>query len=311
MKRTFYLLTLLSVLSLGLQAQVQYPLNGDFEDWTTGSFAGIPYDSLVHWDTPQRLATALSVPDTVTYQTDVAQNGTSGVLMITKLVNIGGLIITEVPGSISTGAFFVNLFTQEFGVTGGAPIDCTPTEFTGYYQYLPAGVDTAQFSVWLTRWNGTSRDTVGIVSGTVDEASTSGAYEPFSFPVDVVTADAPDTALVLVTSSGVGGLDGTTLYVDNVRLSGGDCFTGLQVIQQPNNLTVTPNPATNFVNFELPGSTSLPASVIDITGKVVVQTTAQPGMNRIDMSNLTEGIYMLQVADENGRIVYTSKIEKH
>ena len=42
-----------------------------------------------------------------------------------------------------------------------------------------------------------------------------------------------------------------------------------------------------------------------------MQTTAQPGMNRIDMSNLTEGIYMLQVADENGRIVYTSKIEKH
>ena len=152
--KTLTLLSLLVVTMLTVQAQIQYPVNGDFEDWTTASFAGTPYDSLVGWDTPQRLATALAVPDTVTYRTDVTNSGSAACLLISKEVTIAGLITTVVPGSISTGIFFVNLFTQEFGVTGGAAIDCKPTAFEGFYQYAPSGVDTANIVVYLTSASG-------------------------------------------------------------------------------------------------------------------------------------------------------------
>ncbi len=306
MKKTLTLLTVLVMLGLVTQAQTQYPVNGDFEDWTTASFAGTPYDSLVGWDTPQRLATALAVPDTVTYRTNDAQSGTSGVLMISKLVTIAGLITTVVPGSISTGIFFVNLFTQEFGVTGGAPIDCKPDEFTGYYKYTPAGTDTANIVIYLTDAAG---DTV--CSAALEfPVATTGGYQPFTLPLTYTGTTDPVLAQILITSSGVGGLDGSTLYVDEVVLRGNDCVTGLfDAFSEPTSIDIIPNPAAEMVRFDLPLERNLPAAIMDLSGRTALQLNATPGMNQVDISGLANGIYILRVAD-NGKTVYSGKFEK-
>lgn len=306
MKKTLTLLSLLVVTMLTVQAQIQYPVNGDFEDWTTASFAGTPYDSLVGWDTPQRLATALAVPDTVTYRTDVTNSGSAACLLISKEVTIAGLITTVVPGSISTGIFFVNLFTQEFGVTGGAAIDCKPTAFEGFYQYAPSGVDTANIVVYLTSASG---DTVVDASLAIPNATT-GGYQPFSIPLTYIGTDDPVQAQILITSSGIGGQDGSTMYVDDVVFTGGDCVTGLfDVFSQPTAIDIVPNPANAMVRFDLPIQNNMPAAVMDLSGRTVLQLSATPGMNQVDISSLANGVYILRVADQ-GKTIFSGKFEK-
>ncbi len=306
MRKTFTLLSLMLLIGVTVQAQIQYPVNGNFESWATASFAGQTYDSLVGWDTPQRLATALAVPDTVTYRTSDANGGSAAVLMISKEVTIAGILTVVVPGSVSTGTFFVNLFTQEFGVTGGAAIDCKPTEMTGFYKYDPAGVDTANMVVLLTDAAG---DTIADVTLQLDVATT-GGYQPFTLPITYTGTTSPTVAQILITSSGVGGQDGSTLYADDVVLRGGDCVTGLfDVFSQPQAIEIIPNPAAEAVRFNLPLQNNADAAIMDLSGRTVLRINAVPGMNQVDVSQLATGVYVLRVA-ENGKTMYSGKFEK-
>jgi hypothetical protein len=308
MKRSLTLAAVLAVFSTTLTAQVQYPLNGGAELWTTGSFAGSTYDSLVHWDTPQRLGTALAVPDTVTFRTDMAYSGDFAVLMITKLVNIGGLIETEIPGSISTGTFFVNLFTQEFGVTGGMAIDCKPDNFSGFYQYSPFGADTANFQIYMFDAAG---DTIADAQLQISDATT-GGYQEFNLPITYTGSTDPAIVQILITSSGVGGQDGSTLYVDELVLSGNDCFTALfDDFRGPEALTLVPNPTANQIRFELPEGQGFRAEVTDLQGRVLRSVNAFTGLNTIDVRDFAAGMYLVRVSDASGRSAFAGRFEKH
>lgn len=308
MKQFLTLCASILVLQASLYAQVQYPLNGGAENWTTSSFGATTYDSLVHWDTPQRLGAALGVPDTVTRPTDVANSGSLAVRMETKLVTIGGILTTEIPGSISTGSFFVNLLTQEFGVTGGMDIDCTPDMFSAFYQYMPAGVDTANIQIYLMDASG---DTIADVGLQID-AATTGGYQPLSIPITYSSTTAPTMVQILVTSSGVGGQDGSTLYFDDMLLSGGDCFVGLfgnpESIQS---LELVPNPVQNALRFELPEGQQFTAAVVDMQGRTILQQPAQSGMNSINVANVAPGYYLLRVINEETRKISVGKFEKN
>jgi hypothetical protein len=308
MKQILTLCASILVLQASLFAQTQYPLNGGVENWTTGTFGASTYDSLIHWDTPQRLGAALSVPDTVTRPTEIANTGSLAVRMETKLVNILGLIETEIPGSISTGTFFVEITTQEFGVTGGMMIDCTPDLFSGFYQYMPSGVDTANIQIYMMDAAG---DTIADASLAIDAATTSGNYEPVSVPITYTGTTDPVMAQILVTSSGVGGVDGSTLYFDDMLLSGNDCFVGLLGNPESiNSLELMPNPVQHHVRFELPEGQQFSAAIVDMQGRVVLQNQVNAGMNSMDVSGIAPGFYLLRVLDEGSRQVSVGKFEK-
>jgi len=307
MKRISTLLAVVLTAAIALQAQVQYPINGGAENWTTGTALGLTYDSLINWDTPQRLAVALAPTDTVTFKTDIAHSGALAVLMITKLVNIGGIITTEIPGSMSTGTFVVDLFTQEFGVEGGMNIDCKPDEMSGFYQYMPSGLDTGNIVLYMFDASG---DTIADASLEFPDATT-GGYTAFNMPITYTGTTDPAVVQILITSSGVGGQDGSTLYMDELVLSGNDCFTGLFTDgPRAERIDLVPNPAVNSVRFELPGTSALPAIMTDLQGRTVQSFVAQPGLNTMDLSGLSTGFYLIQISD-NGVPVYAGKLEKH
>ena len=307
MKQILTLCASILVLQASLTAQVQYPLNGGAENWTMGTFGATSYDSLVHWDTPQRLGAALSVPDTVTKPTDVANTGDLAVYMETKLVNILGLIETEIPGSISTGTFFVEITTQEFGVTGGMDIDCTPDMFSAFYQYMPAGADTANIQIYMMDAAG---DTIADAGLAIPDPTT-GGYQPVSLPITYTGSTDPVMAQILVTSSGVGGIDGSTLYFDDMLLSGNDCFVGLLGNPEAiNSLELVPNPVQHSLRFELPEGQQFTAAIVDMQGRVVRQLQATSGMNSMDVTDVAPGFYLLRVLNEESRQVSVGKFEK-
>lgn len=60
---------------------------------------------------------------------------------------------------------------------------------------------------------------------------------------------------------------------------------------------VYPNPASSFVNIELPNEiTNAKVSIVDAIGRVVVNTTVNSGFSKIDVSALNEGTYFVKIA---------------
>ena len=306
MKKLLYTL-LCCIFCAGMtQAQVQYPQNGGFETWLVGNFSGFTYDTIEYWDTPQRLAVALSVPDTVTYQeSSVVNGGAFAARLVTKFVSIGGALDVNVPGSLATGNFFVNIFAAEFGVVGGADIDCTPTNLTGYYQYFPVNDDTAQVQCRMMNAAG---DT--IQDSTIFFIGETSTYTQWDMPLNYTSTDEPAMLQIIILSSAVDGQVGSTMYVDDVVLSGGDCFTGIFNPGQPlTTMDVLPNPTSSTLQVDYPGTKAEMMTVYDVVGKAYQQQLAEPGANFIDVSDLPEGLYFIRIQGEDG-MTYSGRFNK-
>ena len=62
-----------------------------------------------------------------------------------------------------------------------------------------------------------------------------------------------------------------------------------------NTFTIFPNPASNILNITMPNNKKINSlKVVDVTGRIVINNSSMPN-NTIDISNLLNGIYMLQI----------------
>ena len=66
------------------------------------------------------------------------------------------------------------------------------------------------------------------------------------------------------------------------------------------NLALWPNPAQNTIQFS--GADVASVSVIDLLGKVVLSQNLAAGTSSVDVSNLTNGMYLIQASDANGAV---------
>lgn len=98
----------------------------------------------------------------------------------------------------------------------------------------------------------------------------------------------------------------TDSVVVNVQFKvAGTC--GLDGVKEMQNVVrVTPNPAQHFIQIAS-GNVIRKAQVIDVTGKVVVNTT---NASRINIQHLESGIYLLKFQDENDAWSVTRFIKK-
>jgi hypothetical protein len=68
-------------------------------------------------------------------------------------------------------------------------------------------------------------------------------------------------------------------------------------------LTIFPNPTVNILNFSLKGIENTPINIIDVNGKVVLQTSIS-SENNVDVSSLNTGVYFVQFEVENKSVNY-------
>ena len=70
------------------------------------------------------------------------------------------------------------------------------------------------------------------------------------------------------------------------------------VINKESLYTVFPNPASNqcFVTANTESAESL-CQLIDLTGRVVLQTVLTPGVNTLNLNSLTPGCYLMKITD--------------
>ncbi len=81
---------------------------------------------------------------------------------------------------------------------------------------------------------------------------------------------------------------------------------GLNTIAFENSIKLFPNPSTGIFTISIPEDANI--TVNDILGKVIYTNKVKAGNNTIDISNYQAGIYLLNIANENGSV--TKKIIK-
>jgi endonuclease/exonuclease/phosphatase family metal-dependent hydrolase len=91
----------------------------------------------------------------------------------------------------------------------------------------------------------------------------------------------------------------TTVYVDLVGFSQDDVF--VPEVNSPVTLNIYPNPASNFVNIQ--AETGAEITIMDISGRIILKTTAGSEIHLLDVSDFNKGIYLIQVQNQYGRMI--------
>ncbi len=280
---TFFTIILIAG-SINLNAQ-DIP-NGDFENWTTGKPTG--------WDASN--ISALSVV-TVTQETSNAYSNTSAC----KIESVSNMFAGTIPGFITLGVF--DMGTQS--IEGGIAFTYRPTSMKGYYKYQPASGDQAFFGVGISKWNGTSRDTIG--QGYINVSSAANTWTPFEVPIDWTSEENPDSLNIIISSSDIisGNYSvGSILWIDDISFD----YTPLNVSKiekSSNTLKNYPNPfnyETN-ISFISNGNQKYNLTVYNTIGKAVYTTviSSKSGVNnyKLNASNLPAGLYIYNLSGNN------------
>jgi len=98
---------------------------------------------------------------------------------------------------------------------------------------------------------------------------------------------------------------------DNITLTG-DPITGGVAENTPSawNCSLYPNPATNMLTLSTPAEGMKEVSIFDVTGRVVLKTSAMDKNISIGIAQLTSGMYTLHVLDLAGNNQTTVKFVK-
>lgn len=94
-----------------------------------------------------------------------------------------------------------------------------------------------------------------------------------------------------------------------------ETVTATEDTEYTKNIYIYPNPANNLVNIELPAAAdkSIPVSLTDAFGRIVYQAEFRAGekVKTISISNIAEGIYILQLSAPQGSKVIKKVLVTH
>jgi len=172
-----------------------------------------------------------------------------------------------------------------------------PDSLTGWYKYLPNGVDTCIINVTLSVWNTVTNSRDTITNGSFSSESATD-YTYFSSALQYNSLDIPDTCIIELLSSKVtSGIQGSVLLIDDLEFY--TSYVGINSVTLNQTLTSFPNPFST--TFEIKNLTEIQninsINVYNSIGKVV--TTYEINTQIFDFSNLQNGVYFIKIKAEN------------
>ncbi len=222
--------------------------------------------------------------------------GSYAIKLTTTNIALLGIIM---PGIATTGSY--DMIT---GISGGVPMTVKPQSFSGYFKYNSVNADTMAIIVIMTKWNGTSRDTIGI--GGVMTNQTVASYSPFEQTIDYNPTNVmPDTFnIMLVSSAGYTPQENSTLYVDELAFVGtisGEKMPVSMFLQK-----VYPNPSDGVFHLTFADNALYTVKVYNILGDKIVEKNDVRGQYLINIKGQPKGLYFIEV--ENGEFHQTHKV---
>ena len=73
-------------------------------------------------------------------------------------------------------------------------------------------------------------------------------------------------------------------------------------------VNVYPNPANEFVNFQITSTKLKSIEIIDVAGRLIAKTTVTNEVTQFDISAFKDGPYFYRVLDASGNVVIVNKL---
>lgn len=306
MKKQILLLSFVVAIGFSSFAQV---INLGFENWTPGG--NPPFDEPDGWATFNSTLYPLGVTNYTASKGTPAQNGSYALRLETKV--LGAPVNDTVTAFAVCGTMSIIPFPFAIKLKGKA-LNQRPMSVSGFYKYSTPGVtDSAAMGVFVTKWNGTSTDTLGIGYG---KGAPIGAYTPFTFNMfydPQFNGVTPDSILILILSSAndVYRTVGSVLYIDNLTLNGVDFSTVQLLSSNPTeSYSVYPNPANEVFTISAAKiGMNRDFILYDAIGREVMNLKIEEMSTSIPITKLPEGLYHYKIVSTGNEIIHSGKID--
>lgn len=192
-------------------------------------------------------------------------------------------------GGLDAGSFIENM------VQGGITCNRVPQSVKAWIRYVPAEGDAMSVTVRCYS-NGEV-----VAEGTYNSTAVSYGYEQITIPVTATSSATPDQLNIIFNC---GSADGSNLYIDDIEL----VMEGGSGIEEPANVIFSagPNPTHDIITVTPTVAGSYSAVLFDMNGREVWAGQSLQGATKVDVSELSEGVYFLKVT-ANG-LTRTEKI---
>jgi hypothetical protein len=204
-------------------------------------------------------------------------------------------------------------------IKSGYPYAIRTNQLSFFYKYTPVGGDSGTVGMYLTKWTGSSRDTVA--SGMMHlgaQASYSASTLTLTYKPAYFSSGNPDTAMIFFASSNIksvivtsghmnivfnGPKIGSLLWVDDIAMS----YVGIKEIKSAENISYYPNPSTDVLNFNFENVSERTILLFDMAGKLVGETAVKEKAVSIKTSELQNGMYYFKIKNSKNEVVGTEK----
>ncbi len=292
----------IAALSLSVNAQAFIP-NSGFESWGTTAGEDIQPTGWVSYNvfTFSLFETSGANPTSVTQAgtPDNYQGNYSAKITTVDLVsNPSTADIPNRAGVMYTGAV---AFSSPYLFPGYASQQ-KPQTLTYFAKYSPVGGDSAYCAVVLTRWNGSSRDTLAYGIDGLTGTTTSYAQRTITLTYDpTFVNDFPDSISIGFSSSSfMSPQVGSALYVDALSFTG---YVGVDEINNNNGVSVYPNPSAVSTQFDVTVDNAAQVVVFDMTGREVARENFNGKVARVNSAALANGSYTYTIISNEAEVV--------
>lgn len=282
-----------------------------FENWADAAPPFVTIDDPIGWATLNAL-TAVGTDTSVIKETIAPNQGLISAKIMTVDVNGAAIPNPYTTGDIDTAGILVmgkiNTLPSP-GLTYGKPMSGRPATLAFTCKYSPMPGDSAFVLAYLTRYNGSSRDTIASGKYATGATTTTFAANSLTMNYDPLFSTVwADTMLVFASSSvysHVGAKIGSTFYLDAMSWSG---YTGINDVTKPSSISIFPNPATNAISFT--SSVNADAvEVLDITGRKAGEFSMTGNAVTIETASFNQGMYIYNVLNEKKEVINRGKFE--
>jgi hypothetical protein len=259
---------------------VPFP-NGDFETWTS-----------VNSENPDNwfdFNFACLPGDTSATRTTDHYDGTYALKLKSVPLTIG-----DTMGYLTNGTFGSN------GPKGGMPVSQNPSLITGYYKYIPVGLDTALGACFDYHWDPIGHVTQNLQTNFIKFLPTS-TWTYFDIPFTYNGTPLTDTLNITFASGNAQGVFaglGSTLFLDKLEIF----YMPLGVNesnQTSGDISLYPNPSNGNCNLsmDLSNEQSVLIELYNTQGKKVYSEKLDntSNVNHLNLSSLPKGIYFMNV----------------
>jgi hypothetical protein len=282
MKKNTIILAFVIAMTITIKAQIP---NSGFENWTSvGS-----YENAIGWNNCNSISTGTFFP--VTKSSDHYP---------LSVGNYSIRVENKIPLSNCSTYGFAQTSNNNYPCKPAFRITGHPTNFCGYYKSFPQNNDTIQIGLMLFQ-NG-----VWIAGAEFISTNTVSNWTSFNIPISLyTTADSATISLAAFyndTTCGFpyGPFGNSVLYVDN--LSFDNLITSLsEQDSEKNTFSLYPNPATDNITLNLnkTNNSDLTLNFYNVTGTLVRSKLIKSEQQKIDIGDLSNGIYFVEIKSIN------------